>query len=273
MKMSKVYSVSLGLITALSCTVGQAFAATINVPAVSNTGATGIPAECGSGQAFFQTTSGIPLVTRLLLNSSTGEAINFAGQIVLAPNSAADPTNLATLLPIPYQGNFTQSFTIVNPSSQGSYVIQTYVAYSYVNGNGVTKYGVSPVPSQQFTQLTNHGLKGKSATVRIASNTDLVGQRASLQNLIGNNTPGKQATQLTLLGIGSGIFGNNGSAVNASFNQFTLNATTVPNSNGGTTTTPYPATIGASNVPVGKDLDNGANLNCATFIPAGAIAQ
>lgn len=259
MKMSKLYSVSLGLITALSCTIGQAMAATIVVPAVPNTGATGIPAECGSGQAFFQSTSGVPLVTRL--SNSASESINFAGLIVLAPNSAADPTNLATLLPIPYQGNFTQTFSAINPANQGSFTVQTYVAYSYVNGNGVTKYGVSPVPTQQFTQITNHSLKGKSVSVIYVSNTDLVGQRASLQNLIGNNTPGNQATNLTLLGIGSGIFSNVGTVVDTSFNQFTLNSTS---------TSAFPAVSGGTNVPVGKDLDNGANLNCNTFIPAGS---
>lgn len=98
-------------------------------------------------------------------------------------------------------------------------------------------------------------------SVIYVSNTDLVGQRASLQNLIGNNTPGNQATNLTLLGIGSGIFSNVGTVVDTSFNQFTLNSTS---------TSAFPAVFGGTNVPVGKDLDNGANLNCNTFIPAGS---
>ncbi|MBS1953304.1 MAG: hypothetical protein JST89_03905 [Cyanobacteria bacterium SZAS-4] len=261
MRMSKLYSVSLGLITALSCTIGQAMAQSVSIPAVPNTGATGTPAECGSGQAFFQSTSGMPLVTRLATSSS--ESINFAGLITLAPNSAADPTNLSTLLPIPYQGNFTQYQTIINPANQGAFAVQTYVAYSYVNGNGVTKYGVSPVPTQQFQQTTNQGLKGKSATIIYVSNTDLVGQRASLQNLIGNNTPGNQATNLTLLGIGSGIFSNGGAVVDTSFNNFSLNSTV---------TSAFPAVTGGTNIPVGKNLDNGANLNCNTFIPGGSGA-
>lgn len=256
MKMSQVYSVSLGLITALSCSIGQVFAATISIPGVSNTGATGVPAECGSGQAFFQPTSGMPLVTKLLSNAPSAD-VNFAGLVVLAPNSAADPTNLATLLPIPYQGNFTQYMTVNAPSNQGPYTVQTYVAYSYVNGNGVTKYGVSSVPTQQFSQTTNHSLKGKSSTVIYVSNTDLVGQRTSLQNLIGNNTPGAQATNLTLLGIASGIFGSNGSVVDASFNQFTLNSTN---------TGAYPPVSGGANIPIGKDTQNGANLSCQTFM-------
>lgn len=254
MKMSKLYSVSLGLITALSCTIGQAMA--ISIPAITNTGATGTPAQCGSGQAFFQSTSGIPLVTRLTTSSS--ESINFAGLITLAPNANADPTNLSTLLPIPYQGNFTQYLTAISPANQGPFTVQTYVAYSYVT-EGVTTYGVSLVPTQQFVQRTNQGLKGKSSTTILVSNTDLVGQRASLQNLIGP-TPGETATNLTLLGIGSGIFGSSGVAVDTSFNLFSLNSTV---------TTAYPPVSGGSNVAVGKNLQNGANLNCATFIPAG----
>jgi hypothetical protein len=262
MKISKVLSVSLGLLTAITCSVGQVFAATISIPGYSGTGATGLPAECGSGQAQFLPAPFIPLSTKL--GVFTDASLNFAGLIVLAPNASADPTNVSTLLPIPFQGNFTQKVQGFNNGNQGSFVVQTYVAYSFVDGNGVTNYGVSVVPTQIAQIITNQGLKGKSASAYAIGDTNLAGLRNSglLLNYIGN-APDNNSSNFVLLGVGQGVFGSSGSIADLQFNAPTLNQSTLP---GSTSTLLYPPVSGGSNSPVGKDTASGANLNCSTFI-------
>lgn len=262
MKISKVLSVSLGLLTAITCSVGQVMAATISVPGYSGTGATGIPAECGSGQAQFLPAALVPLSTKL--GVLTDANLNFAGLIVLAPNASADPTNVSTLLPIPYQGNFTQQIVGQNNGNQGRFVIQTYVAYSFVDGNGVTNYGVSVVPTQTAQIVTNQGLKGKSASAYVVGDTNLAGLRDAglLFNYIGS-APDNNSKTFVLLGVGQGVFGSSGAIADVQLNAPTLNQSALPNS---TSTLLYPPVSGGTNSPVAKDTVNGANLNCSTFI-------
>ncbi|HEY9734434.1 MAG TPA: hypothetical protein V6C89_21165 [Drouetiella sp.] len=268
MKISKVVSISLSAITALTCSVGQVFAASIAIPGYSNTGATGIPAQCGSGSAQFASAQYMPLLAKLGVNTSS--ELNFAGLIVLAPNSAADPTDVTTLLPIPYQGNFTQQITgtaLGNPNS--SFAIQTYVAYSYVDGNGFKNYGVSPVPTQIAVIQTNQSIKGKSASAYAVGDTNLAGlaSTGSLSNFIGN-VPGTDANTFVLLGVGQGIFGRSASTADVSFYSPTLNQNALP---GSSSSLQYPPVSGGSNVPVGKDTVGNANLNCSTFISSPVV--
>lgn len=181
-----------------------------------------------------------------------------------APNASTDPTNVSTLLPIPYQGNFTQQIVGQNNGNQGRFVIQTYVAYSFVDGNGVTNYGVSVVPTQTAQIVTNQGLKGKSASAYVVGDTNLAGLRDAglLFNYIGS-APDNNSKTFVLLGVGQGVFGSSGAIADVQLNAPTLNQSALPNS---TSTLLYPPVSGGTNSPVAKDTVNGANLNCSTFI-------
>jgi hypothetical protein len=180
----------------------------------------------------------------------------YAGSLVFTPVANIDITNLATFTsPLP-QGTFSQVITLI-PAAYTSQTpgFEQAVAYSWVNNNGKTKYGISFVPESFITgsvAFTNHAIKGKSFTQSLVTNTTLTDlfNAGALINLIGND-PGKNATNFQLLGIGSALVNLDvdGTNVTGNFNAFQIN-----------------------NVDLAKALGANNVINCSPFLPNNQAA-
>ena len=257
MKLSNLLATGLTLLSVL--TVGMSAAEARN-PAKDITGITlgttyVFPTECGVDpltQANFVTTTGFPLSATV--NETTTLTGGYAGSLIFTPVAGIDITNLATFTsPLP-QGTLSQIISLI-PATYTSQNpgFEQAIAYSWVNKNGVTKFGISFVPASFISgsvAFTNHSIKGKSFQQSLITDTVLTDyfDNGFLINLIGND-PGKNATNFQLLGIGSALVNLDvaGTNVNASFNGFQING-------------------------AGLAKAIGSNIDCSPLLPNNAAA-
>ncbi|MBI2810686.1 MAG: hypothetical protein HYX67_07655 [Candidatus Melainabacteria bacterium] len=234
MKLSKLLATSLALLSALA--VGMTTAEARN-PAKNpfngiTLGTTYVfPTACGNDpltQANFTSTTGFPLTATV--NEATTLTGGYAGSLIFTPVAGLDITNLSTFTsPLP-QGTLSQvislipaAYTSTNPGFEQA------IAYSWLDSENTTRYGISFVPTSFVTgstAFTNHAIKGKSFQTTLVTDTVLTDyyNNGFLINLIGNN-PGVNSTNFQLLAIGSALVNLDvdGTNVTGNFNAFRIN--------------------------------------------------
>ncbi|HEY9677409.1 MAG TPA: hypothetical protein V6C76_05345 [Drouetiella sp.] len=266
MKLSKLLAASLTLVSAVAVFASGAEARN----PLKGTGTLGsVPtvfaAECGTDPNTFASFNGTGVTSQqnvpltVSVNESTVLTSGYAGDLVFIPTSNLNIVDLSTFTPMT-QGTYQQTVSVRPSTYTGDPGLELAYAFSWVNKNGVTKYGISFVPASFVTistPISNHALKGKSVDSFLTADTVLTDLQSAgaLINVLpapNNAQPGNAATNFQLLGLGCALvnLGGAGTNVLATFNNFGLNGAAI---------TQYA-------------VDPSLNINCAPFFGGAAAA-